>query len=225
VTAQGRVVSVNVGLPREVVWKGRAVTTAIFKQPANGPIPLRRLNLDGDRQADLSVHGGPTKAVYAYSAEHYAAWRRELSDDDLPVALAGLPWGSFGENLTVEGLPLESGIAIGDRYRVGSAELVVTQPRLPCYKLGIRFGRDDMVKRFLGSGRTGWYFAVEAEGEVEAGAAVELLDRHPDAVPVSEITRLYAFDHDDAEGLARLDALDALPDDWRPWLAKRLDAL
>src|SRR5262245_58207652 len=142
-----RVVSVNVGLPRDVIWKGRTVTTSIFKEPVEGRVALRNLNFDGDRQADLSVHGGPMKAVYAYPVEHYDYWRGELPD-------MTLPFGMFGENLTIDGL-VENAVNIGDRFRIGSAELMATGPRLPCYKLGIKFGRDDMVKRFAASGRTG----------------------------------------------------------------------
>ena len=144
-----QVVSVNVGLPRDVLWKGRTVTTGIFKEPVAGRVQVRKFNLDGDKQADLSVHGGADKAVYLYPVEHYAYWRRELPDMELP-------WGMFGENLTTEGL-LEDGVNIGDRFRVGSAEVVVTQPRMPCQKLAIRFGRSDIIKRFLASGRTGLY--------------------------------------------------------------------
>src|SRR6266568_969087 len=151
-----KILSVNVGMPKEVSWQGKLVTTGIFKEPVNAPVMLRTLNLDGDRQADLTVHGGVTKAVYAYPSEHYDYWRAELPDVDLP-------WAAFGENLTTEGL-FEKDLRIGDRFRIGSAELVVTQPRLPCYKLGIRFGRMDMLKRFLKSGRTGFYFAVTVEG-------------------------------------------------------------
>jgi MOSC domain-containing protein YiiM len=212
-----RVVSVNVGVPRTVRWKGRDVTTGIFKEPVEGRIALRRLNLDGDRQADLSVHGGAAKAAYAYPLEHYPFWREELGEN--------LPFGAFGENLTVEGLPLEDEAAVGDRLRVGTAELVVTQPRLPCYKLGLRFGREDMVKRFLASRRTGYYLAVALEGDVGAGDAVETLARHPARIPVAEITRVYASDRDDLATIERLVALDALPEDWRSHFAKRLAAL
>src|SRR6266851_1777434 len=162
-----KLLSVNVGLPRDVISKGRLVTTGIFKEPVEGRVRLRTLNLDGDRQADLKVHGGIDKAVYAYPAEHYDYWRSELPGVELP-------WGMFGENFTVEGM-LESGVNIGDEFRIGSAELVVTQPRLPCYKLAVKFGRDDIIKRFLGSGRTGFYFAVLKEGEVGAGDSIELL--------------------------------------------------
>lgn len=209
-----RVVSVNVGLPRTVCWKGRDVTTGIFKQPVEGRVSLRRLNLDGDRQADLSVHGGAAKAVYAYPLSHYPFWREELGEE--------LPFGAFGENLTVEGLPLEEEAAVGDRFRVGTAELVVTQPRLPCYKLGLRFGREDIVKRFLTSRRTGYYLAVEVEGEVGAGDHVELIARDPARIPVAEITRVYASDRNDRATIERLVALAALPDDWRSFFEKRL---
>jgi MOSC domain-containing protein YiiM len=209
-----RVVSVNVGLPRSVRWKGREVTTGIFKNPVEGRIPLRRLNLDGDRQADLAVHGGAAKAVYAYPLEHYAFWREQLGEK--------LPFGSFGENLTVERLPLEEEVAVGDRFRIGTAELVVTQPRLPCYKLGLRFGRNDMVKRFLASRRTGYYLAVEAEGDVGAGDRVETLARHPARIRVAEITRAYASDRDDLATIERLVAVDALPKDWRTYFERKL---
>jgi MOSC domain-containing protein YiiM len=211
------VVSVNVGLPRSVRWKGRDVTTGIFKAPVEGRVPLRRLNLDGDRQADLSVHGGATKAVYAYPLEHYAFWQEVLDEE--------LLFGAFGENLTVKGLPLEEEIAVGDRLRIGAAELVVTQPRVPCYKLGLRFGRKDMPKRFLASRRSGYYLAVEMEGDVGAGDRVETLARHPARIPVAEVTRVYASDRADLATIERLVALDALPEDWRRYFAKRLAAV
>jgi len=177
-----KLVSVNVGLPREVTWHGKIVTTAIFKQPAEGRVRLRKLNLNGDRQADLTVHGGEHKAVYCYPVEHYAYWKKELPGRDLPMAI-------FGENFTTEGL-LEDSVHLGDRFSVGSAEAIVTQPRLPCYKLGVRFQADDMVKRFLASARIGFYLAVTREGEVGSGDEIKPLARDPHAVPVSEITRL-----------------------------------
>jgi MOSC domain-containing protein YiiM len=211
-----RVVSVNVGLPRTVRWKRRDVTTGIFKEPVEGRIPLRRLNLDGDRQADLSVHGGAAKAVYAYPLEHYAFWREQLGEE--------LPFGAFGENLTVEGLPLEEEIAVGDRFCIGTAELAVTQPRVPCYKLGLRLGREDMVKRLFASRRTGYYLAVEVEGDVGAGDRVEIVARHPARIPVAEIIRVYASDPDDVATIERLVALDALPEDWRRYFEKKLAA-
>jgi MOSC domain-containing protein YiiM len=209
-----KMISVNVGLPRTVQWKGRAVSTGIFKSPVQGRIRVRALNLDGDRQADLSVHGGLDKAVYAYPVEHYEYWQRELPD-------MTLPWGMFGENLTIEGLN-EDTVNIGDRFLIGSAEIAATQPRLPCYKLGLKFGRDDIVKRLLASGRTGFYFKVIAEGDLAAGDPIVLVQRAADAVPVSEITRLYARDKDDVDGLRRVVAIASLPDDWREHFNQRI---
>ena len=211
-----RIVSVNVGLPREVVWKGSTVSTAIFKHPVEGRIPLRCRNLDGDAQADLAVHGGVEKAVYAYPVEHYPPWRAELPETELAP-------GSFGENLTLEGVPLEDEVCVGDRFEVGTAELVVTQPRIPCFKLGIRFGREDIVKRFLASGRSGWYFAVLREGAVAAGDPIRLLARYPARCSVAELTRLYARAGGDVEGLRRAAALDALPEGWRSHFADLAD--
>lgn len=209
------VVSVNVGLPRTVRWRGRDVSTAIFKEPVEGRISVRRLNLAGDRQADPSVHGGWDKAVYAYPLEHYAYWQEVLGAAELPLGL-------FGENLTVEGLPLEHELAVGDRLRVGSVELVVTQPRVPCYKLGLRLGRSDIVQSFLVSGRTGYYLAVEAEGDVGAGDRVEVLEHDGARIPVAEVIRIYATDREDVEAIERLVALEALPEAWRGYFAKRL---
>src|SRR5882724_5286632 len=211
-----KVVSLNVGLPRTVEWKGKPVSTGIFKEPVSGRIALRALDLDGDGQADLSVHGGPNKAVYVYPAEHYAYWRRELPDQ-------ALPWGMFGENLTTEGLREDT--QIGDRFRIGSTEVMATQPRLPCYKLGLRFGRDDIVKRFLASNLTGFYFKVIVEGDIGAGDPIVPIRRAKDSAPVSEITRLYARDTDDLEGLRRIVAIADLPDDWRDYFQERIDRL
>jgi len=211
------VISVNVGLPRTVQWKGKAVSTGIFKAPVSGRIHLRTLNFDGDRQADLSVHGGPDKAVYVYPAEHYAFWHREFPD-------MTLPWGMFGENLTIEGLQ-EDTLQIGDRFHIGSTEVVATQPRLPCFKLGLRFGRDDIVKRFLASGRLGFYFKVVVEGEVAAGDPVLLAERASGSVAVSEITRLYARDKDDLAGLQRMVRIAALPEDWRDYFKEQIQRI
>lgn len=212
-----RLVSVNVGLPRQVAWRGKTVTTGIFKEPVEGRIRLQRLNLDGDRQADLTVHGGPAKAVYANPAEHYTYWRRQLPDRDLP-------WGTFGENFTIEGLS-EDTVRIGDRFHIGTAELVVTQPRLPCFKLGIRFGRPDMVKRFLASRRTGFYLAVVEEGGVGAGDPIRLVRRSEAPVTVADITRLYVDGEEDIEGLQRAIRVEALPEDWRDYFRERLATL
>lgn len=173
-----KVISVNVGLPRNVIWKGRTVTTSIFKMPVRGTVSVQRLGLEGDKQADLTVHGGPDKAIYAYPSEHYEYWKNELDRIDLP-------WGMFGENLTTEGL-LEDAVHIGDEFQIGTARLFITQPRLPCYKLGLKFGRDDMIKRFLTSNHSGFYFGVREEGVVEAGALIELISRGASNPTVAE---------------------------------------
>lgn len=174
-----RLLSVNGGLPRDVESRGRIVQTSIWKSPREGRVRVNRLNVEGDQQSDLSVHGGIDKAVYVYPSEHYELWRRELPGMDIP-------WGAFGENFTIEGL-LESDVRIGDRLTIGSAQFEVTQPRLPCYKLGIRFGRDDMIKRFLLSGRSGFYLAVLREGEIGAGDAIALEPGHTGAPTVAEV--------------------------------------
>lgn len=213
-----KLVSVNVGLPREVVHKGKTVKTGIFKEPVAGRIRLRALNLDGDRQADLSVHGGPSKAVYVYPSEHYGYWRQELPGMDLP-------WGMFGENFTTEGLR-EDQVNIGDRFRVGSAEVMATEPRLPCYKLGVKFGREDIVKRFLQSGRTGFYVAVLREGEVGAGDGIERIGRERNNITVPDITRLYInrnYSMADLEMVQRATQLEALPESWREYFREKLD--
>lgn len=180
------------------------VSTGIFKEPINERIELRTLNLDGDRQADLSVHGGPNKAVYVYPAEHYEFWQREFPG-------MKLPWGMFGENFTTEGL-LETEINIGDKFRVGSAEVIVTQPRMPCYKLGIRFNRTDIIKKFLQSERTGFYLAVLKEGDVGVGDELQRLARDAGEVRVTDITRLYTSQKHNADLLRRAIEVEALPE-------------
>jgi MOSC domain-containing protein YiiM len=193
------------------------VTTAIFKQPVEGRIALTTLNLHGDRQADLSVHGGEYKAVYCYPFEHYHYWRKELAGRELPLAM-------FGENFTTTGLT-EDTVHLGDRFAVGSAQVVVTQPRLPCYKLGVRFQSDDMVNRFLASGRTGFYLAVSEEGDVGAGDELIPLSRDANAVPVSEITRLYVaktYRPDDVASIRRAMQVAALPMSWKDYFRNRI---
>jgi len=209
-----KLVSVNVGLPREVDWRGRAVLSGIWKTPVTGRVRVGRLNLEGDRQADLSVHGGAEKAVYAYPSEHYAYWRRELPALELS-------WGAFGENFTTDGLG-EGDVGIGDRLRVGTAEFLVTQPRMPCYKLGMRFARPDLVKRFLASGRTGFYLAVLDEGEVGEGDPIEIVAREARSVTVADIVGLYTHDAGNQGLLQRAVDLPALPASWREYLQKRL---
>jgi len=179
-----------------------------------GRLALRRLNLDGDQQADLSVHGGPYKAVYAYPSEHYADWRRELPDGDLP-------WGMFGENFTTEGLR-EDQLHVGDRLRIGSSIVMVRQPRMPCYKLAAKFQRDDMIERFLRSGRSGLYFSVEQEGEVGEGDSFELISQVGQAITIAEMNRLFFPDKYNRNLLEKAIATTALPEDWREYFLPRL---
>jgi MOSC domain-containing protein YiiM len=201
-----RVASVNVGLPREVLWRGRPVVTAIFKEPVTGPVRLRRDNLDGDAQADLSVHGGPDKAVYAYPSEHYAGWSERLGRELTPA--------SFGENLTTEGL-IERSVHIGDEFRIGTARLVVTQPRLPCYKLGLRFGDPGMVKRFLIAGQPGIYFGILEEGEIQSGDPIELVHEDPNRISLTEMFHLILDNDPDPAAVLRLLNVRALAAGWR----------
>ena len=209
-----KIISVNIGLPREVSWQGKTVTTGIFKEPIKGSVMLRTLNLDGDKQADLSVHGGVSKAVYTYPVQHYEFWKSELPNMQLP-------YGMFGENFTIAGL-LEETVHIGDRFRLGAAEVMVTEPRMPCYKLGIKFGRADMVKRFVVSRRTGFYFAVLQEGEIKAGDTIELLSRDGHGITVADITRLYAFERNDLKMLRRVVQVEALPESWRGYFQHQI---
>jgi MOSC domain-containing protein YiiM len=212
-----KIISLNVGLPRLVLRGEEPVSTGIFKEPVAGRVRLRKLNLDGDRQANLSVHGGPEKAVYLYPSEHYEFWQRELPDMDLP-------WGMFGENFTTTGLR-ETETNIGDRFRVGSAEVMVTQPRMPCYKLGIRFGRTDIIRRFLASERSGFYLSVTKEGEVAAGDEFELIENNASGVRVVDVTRLYSSDKSNVDLLRRAIATEALPETWRSYFQERLEKL
>jgi MOSC domain-containing protein YiiM len=208
------IISINVGLPREVVYQGKTVTTSIYKSPVSGRIRVTTLNVEGDRQSDLSVHGGVDKAVYAYPSEHYEFWRNELPG-------MALPWGAFGENLTTLGLD-ESNMHIGDMLRIGTAEFSISQPRLPCFKLGIRFGRPDILKRFLQSGRTGFYLKVVREGDIEAGDPITVQARNEHAITVSDIVGLYTTQKSNQALLRRVTELPALPEDWREYFRKRL---
>ena len=209
-----KIISITVGRPRLVMRNGEPVSTGIYKEPVAGRLMMRTLNLDGDRQADLSVHGGPEKAVYVYPSEHYAFWKQELPEMDLP-------WGVFGENLTTEGL-FETEVHIGDKFRIGAAEVMVTQPRMPCYKLGIRFNRTDILKRFLKSERSGFYLSVLREGEVGVGDEFQLIKKNDSGVRVVDVTRLYSSDRENVELMRRAIATDALPESWREYFQQRL---
>lgn len=212
-----KIVSVNVGLPRNVIWKGKSVTTSIFKEPVEGRQRVDTLNIEGDRQSDLTVHGGIHKAVYAYPSEHYDWWRDELPGVELP-------WGVFGENLTVAGLS-EDEVFIGDQFLIGSAVLMVTQPRLPCYKLAIKFGRDDIIKQFLDSRRTGFYFSVLEEGDVAAGDSIENITRDAHELKVADVTGLYLDDKNDIALLKKAVSVESLPENWREHFKEQLASL
>ncbi len=209
-----QLVSVNVGLPREVPWRGRSVRTGIFKEPVLDARTVRELNIDGDAQADLSVHGGRDKAVYCYPSEHYEFWRTEWPRDDYP-------WGLFGENLSTAGL-LETNVCIGDTFRVGSARLVVTQPRLPCYKLGVRFGDPRIVDAFLKSRRPGIYFAVVEEGEVRPGDMIEQIATDPRQFKLLDLFALMLDPAPSETQLRRALSVPALAECWREEFLGRL---
>ncbi|HSS17881.1 MAG TPA: MOSC domain-containing protein [Candidatus Dormibacteraeota bacterium] len=198
-----KLLSINVGLPREIEWKEKTVRTSIFKEQVQRRVRVAQLNLEGDQQSDPSVHGGIDKAVYAYPSEHFPFWRKELPGIDLP-------WGIFGENFTTEGL-LEETVHIGNRLRIGSAHFVVTQPRMPCFKLGIRFNRPDIVKRFPQSGRAGFYLAILVEGEVTAGDSIELLARDKNGITVADVISLYRTETTNQELLRRVTKVPSLP--------------
>jgi MOSC domain-containing protein YiiM len=210
-----RLISLNVARPRLTTYKGATINTGIFKKPVSGPVALRTLNLDGDQQADLSVHGGPYKAVYAYPFEHYEFWRQELPGMEMP-------WGTFGENFTTEGLS-EDDLHVGDRFCIGSSVVMVRQPRMPCYKLAAKFQRDDTIERFLLSGHSGFYFSVEQEGEVVAGDSFELISQNQDGITIAEMNRLFVRDRYNRDLLRKAIATAALPESWREYFSPRLN--
>jgi MOSC domain-containing protein YiiM len=214
-----KVLSVNVGLPKNVLFNGQIITTAIFKDPVNGPIILRKLNLDGDKQADLTVHGGIDKAVYSYPEEHYYYWRKQFPNMDLG-------WGMFGENFTTEGL-LEDAVNVGDQFQIGSAKLVATQPRMPCYKLGVRFGRMDVIRKFMTSGRPGIYFKVLTEGEIKIDDKIKLIKRDKNNVTVKDIVTLYITRNniDNIETMRRATKIRDLPEGWRSEFQQKIEQL
>lgn len=210
--------SVNVSLPKQVQHKNKTVSTGIFKQAVSGRVTVNAFNLEGDKQVDLVNHGGEHKAVYGFAAEHYAFWQQKLG-------LAALPFGKFGENLTVEGLD-EAKLCIGDRLKVGQSLLEISQPRVPCFKLGIAFQRDDMPRLFVAQAATGIYFRVIETGSVAAGDTVTLAEPHPTKLSVQRLFRAY-FDkslpgNEKSSVLEQALEIDALSHEWREKLEKRL---
>jgi MOSC domain-containing protein YiiM len=209
-----KLISLNIARPQLIIYKGETISTGILKRPVSGPVMLHTLNLDGDRQADLSVHGGPFKAVYGYPSEHYEYWQNDLPGYDLP-------WGAFGENFTTLGLR-EDDLHVGDRFRVGGSILMVRQLRMPCYKLAAKFRRDDMIDRFLRSSRSGFYFSVEQEGEVREGDSIELLSRNHGGITIAEMNRVIVHDRYDHDLLQKAIDTPELPDSWREYFLPRL---
>lgn len=212
-----KIISVNVGLPVKVNFGKEIVTTAIFKNPIKHRIKLYKLNLEGDKQADLTVHGGIDKAVYSYPSEHYKFWKKEIKDFEYS-------WGTFGENLTTEGL-VEDVVNIGDKFRIGSAKVVATQPRMPCYKLAVRFGRMDIIRRFMESERSGIYFKVAQEGEIGVEDKIELIKSDENKVTIRDIVRLQTNGGIDTEMMNRAIKVKDLPDGWRNYLMEKLTKL
>jgi MOSC domain-containing protein YiiM len=209
-----KILSVNVSYPKEVDFEGQKITTGIFKEPIEDRVRLRALNLDGDKQADLTVHGGPDKAVYAYPIEHYGFWHKVYPNMEMPN-------GMFGENFTIEGL-IESRVNVGDVFEIGSAKVIATQPRMPCYKLGVKFGRMDVLKKFLASGRSGIYFKVLEEGEVGAGDLIIQIKTDSNRVGISDIVRLYASDREDIKMMRRAVKVEALPEGWKDYFYEQI---
>ncbi len=209
-----KLLSVNVGRPRLTLYNGETINTGIFKKPVAGRTQLRSLNLDGDRQADLTVHGGVYKAVYGYPSEHYEFWQSELPG-------MKLPWGMFGENFTTEGLA-EDDLHVGDRFQIGSSIVMIRQPRVPCYKLAAKFQRDDMLQRFLLSGRSGFYFSVEQEGEVGEGDSFRPIEKEVDGITIAEMNLLFFKDKYNRDLLEKAMATTALPADWHEYFRPRL---
>jgi MOSC domain-containing protein YiiM len=209
-----KVISINISEPRIVAAGGKLVETGIFKTPVPGRLKAGKLNLQGDRQADLSVHGGPNKAVYVYSWENTLFWKTTLPRDNLRP-------GSFGENLTVEEL-LDDQVTIGDELEIGTARLQVTQPRLPCFKLGLARGLPSFPKAFLKSGRTGFYLRVLQEGMVQAGDPIHLIpSRGAARVTIAEFVEVYRTQQATRDQLVRISSLTSLPETWKDWLARK----
>jgi MOSC domain-containing protein YiiM len=212
-----RVISVNVGLPKKVNFGKETVTTAIFKNPIKHRVKLYTLNLEGDKQADLTVHGGVDKAVYSYPSEHYKFWKKEIKDFEYS-------WGTFGENLTTEGL-LEDLVNIGDQFQIGSAKVIATQPRMPCYKLAVRFGRMDIIRRFMASERSGIYFKVAQEGEIGVEDKIELIKSDENKVTIRDIVHLQTSGGRDTEMMNQAIKVKDLPDGWRNYFMEKLTKL
>lgn len=209
------IVSINVSEVTTTPWQNRTVETAIFKKPVQGAVKTEAHRLEGDAQADLTVHGGPGRAVYGFPAEHYPSWQEAFPKADWS-------WGAFGENLTVQGL-LEEDVYIGDRYRCGTAELMVTQPRTPCYKFGMRVGDPAALRHMLDTGHTGYYFSISKAGTFRAGDDITRIHRPDHALPLATLTVAFARKPPDPSLLEAIVANPLVPVSWRDWAAKKRD--
>ena len=209
-----KLISLQVGLPRTLTRDGQKVITGIYKAPIAKRTQLHWTNLEGDKQADLINHGGQDKAVYAYPSEHYPYWNKELASSDLP-------WGAFGENFTTAGL-LEDTVCLGDRFTIGAAEVVVTQPRIPCYKLSMKFDRKDMAERFLASRRSGFYLRVLREGEVGPGDEIALAHHDENDVSISDALRIHLHEPGASELIRRALRVEYLSAAWRADLRQQI---
>lgn len=203
-----KLISVNVSEPKPIEYRGKTIHTGIFKRPVSGSVMLREMNIDGDGQGDLKVHGGTYKAIYGYPIEHYSHWKQVLKRDDLT-------FGQFGENLTVEGM-LEEEVHIGDVFQIGSdVKLQITQPRVPCFKLGYKMGMPEFPKQFLESRRVGFYFRVLEEGEITAGDTISQVESAVESISVKEILNLRYFETNDHKQITRARMLPSLSPSWK----------
>ena len=209
-TAQGHLLSVNVGSAREFDYEGQRTSSAIWKSPVAGRVAARGVNLAGDDQADRSVHGGPDKAIYSYAIEDTHWWERELGRK--------LEFGQFGENLTIEGMDLTSAL-VGERWAVGSAVLEVSEPRMPCWKLGVRMENPQFLRQFTEAGRPGMYFRILVEGELGAGDGIEVVERPDHDVSVGDMFRIFTRDRGEAE---RFLAVPQMSASWKRWAASAI---
>lgn len=210
--------AISVGQPKEVNWDGKNFKTSIFKTPVEGPVKVSLTNLEGDRQSDLKVHGGPTRAISAYASEYYDFWQKQLGQKQLP-------WGFFGENLNISGGIFETAINVGDRFAIGEVELEALQPRFPCYKLGMKMGDKKWIKTFLNSRKTGFYFRVLKEGVIEAGQTFTRIYIHQNSITIDDITDLYLINKDNKELLKKALTVDKLTDSWKEYFQKQLAKL
>ncbi len=210
--------SINVGRPQEAQWQGKTFLTSIFKDPVSGPVKVSFTNLEGDQQSDLKVHGGPTRAIYAYASEHYEFWKKELNRTDLP-------WGFFGENLDISGGVFDDKLHVGDRFAIGDVELEVMQPRMPCFKLAMKLNDKSFIKKFANERRLGFYFSVLKEGTIEAGQQLTSTFVSENSITIDEIVELYFFDKDNKTLIHKALQTERLTDSWKEFLQKRLDKL